>query len=311
MSFSYDTKSECAHLPVHSKIEALLELSAMARLNAAMVINRDGHHLRFFSEHPEVIGCVATLSRFLLQVEGEICAQQDDRLQKRPVYYMDLPEKATEELFAQSGVDLFGHATQSREAIFGRLGVEANARAYLRGAFLAAGSVVDPEKSYHLEVVTKNEWDGEILAHVFQTLSLPVKQTTRGTLTVYYFKDSEAISDMMIALGASAAMLALENVKIKKEVKNEINRKSNAEAANLDKQYQAALEQIRAIRCIDEKRGLDSLSESLRAVAQARLEHPMANLRQLGEQFNPPLSKSGVMHRMRRLLEEASMLEER
>lgn len=311
MSFSYDTKSECAHLPVHSKIEALLELSAMARLNAAMVINRDGHHLRFFSEHPEVIGCVATLSRFLLQVEGEICAQQDDRLQKRPVYYMDLPEKATEELFAQSGVDLFGHATQSREAIFGRLGVEANARAYLRGAFLAAGSVVDPEKSYHLEVVTKTEWDGEVLAHVFQALSLPVKQTTRGTLTVYYFKDSEAISDMMIALGASAAMLALENVKIKKEVKNEINRKSNAEAANLDKQYQAALEQIRAIRCIDEKRGLDSLSESLRAVAQARLEHPMANLRQLGEQFNPPLSKSGVMHRMRRLLEEASMLEER
>ena len=139
MSFSYDTKSECAHLPVHSKIEALLELSAMARLNAAMVINRDGHHLRFFSEHPEVIGCVATLSRFLLQVEGEICAQQDDRLQKRPVYYMDLPEKATEELFAQSGVDLFGHATQSREAIFGRLGVEANARAYLRGAFFSSG----------------------------------------------------------------------------------------------------------------------------------------------------------------------------
>ncbi|WP_071704806.1 DNA-binding protein WhiA [Murdochiella vaginalis] len=311
MSFSYDTKSECARLPVHSKIEALLELSAMARLNAAMVINRDGHHLRFFSEHPEVISCVANLSRFLLQTEGEIRSQQDERLQKKPVYYMDLPEKKTETLLEQSGVDLFGHATQSREAIFGRLRVEANACAYLRGAFLAAGSVVDPEKSYHLEVVTKNAWDGEILEHVFRTLSLPAKQTKRGAFTVYYFKDSEAISDMMIAMGASASMLALENVKIKKELKNEINRKSNAETANLDKQYQAALEQIRAIHCIDEKRGLESLSESLRAVAQARLEHPMANLRQLGEQLNPPLSKSGVMHRMRRLLEEASMLEEK
>lgn len=310
MSFSYDTKTECARLALHSKIEALLELSAMARLNAAMVIRQQEIRLRFFSEHPEVIGCVVSLVRFLFSLECEVRAQKNDQLQIKPVYYMDLPETQAEALFQQSGVDPFGQTTQSRDAIFGRLNVPANARAYCRGAFLAAGSVVDPEKSYHLEIVTKNALDGEILEHVFQNLSIPAKQTRRGDLYVYYLKDSEAISDFMVAIGASAAMLALENVKIEKEIHNDINRKSNAEAANLDKQYRASLEQIRAIHLLDEKRGLNNLPDSLRELAEARLAHPMANLRQLGETLQPPLGKSGIMHRMRRILKEASVWEE-
>ncbi|MDD7593711.1 MAG: DNA-binding protein WhiA [Peptoniphilaceae bacterium] len=305
MSFSTETKTELTRLALHSKIEALLELAAMARLGGTMRIAAGATTLRFISEHPDVIGRVAGLTRFLYGIDLDVHEQRNDRLQKHPIFYSDLPEEQMEVLLAESGVDLFGRPLSTEESLFGRLAPENHARAYLRGAFLASGSIVDPVKSYHMEIVVRSALDARMVETSGATLRLPLKQTRRGEEFVFYLKDSEAIADALVSLGASAAMLALENVKAQKEVSNEINRKSNAEIANLDKQYRAALQQIRAIRWIDRHQGLASLPKGLQDLAAARLARPMANMRELGESMTPPLGKSGVMHRMRRLMDIA------
>ncbi len=311
MSFSTDTKTELAHLPLRSRIEAMLELSALARLAGTLVLRQGEAHLRFLSEHPDVVGRAVMLARFLYGETMEVRAQQNDRLQQRPMYFCELPSASMDALMQASGMDpLGGIAPPERERILGRLSIEKNARAYLRGAFLAAGSIVDPAKSYHLEIVTKGEPDSALFETIFHVLQLAVKMTRRSESDVFYVKDSEVMSDLLVAMGASQAMLELENVKAGKEVRNEINRKSNAEIANLDKQYRAALEQIEAIRRIEHHMGLSGLPESLVSLAQARLEHPMANYRELGETMEPPLGRSGVVHRMRRLMEIAKGINE-
>lgn len=309
MSFSTDTKSELTRLALHSKIEALLELAAMARLGGVIRIVGGRTTLRFLSEHPDVIGRVGDLTRFLYGLKMEVREQRNDHLQKHPLFYCDLPEPETERLLTESGVDLFGEATVSKELLLGRLALPHHAQAYFRGAFLASGSIVDPQKSYHMEIVVRSALDAEMLQASATAVGVLLKQTRRGEEFVFYLKDSESISDALVSLGASGAMLALENVKARKEVSNEINRKSNAEIANLDKQYRAALKQIHAIQWIDRHQGLATLPNALRELAEARLASPMANMRELGESLDPPIGKSGVMHRMHRLMEAADGME--
>lgn len=309
MSFSTDAKSELARLALHSKIEAMLELSSMARFGGVVALSDGGTTLRFVSEHPDVIERVVSLARFLYGISPEISAQQNENIQKRPMFRADLPERQMNSLFAESGFDLFA-TTFAEEVILGRLDQEDNARAFLRGAFLSAGSVTDPEKAYHLEIVARRPFDCAMLLRSLEALSLAAKEAQRGDASLFYIKDSESIADLLVALGAMRAMLTLENIKAGKEVRNGINRKSNAETANLDKQYRAALAQIQAIERLRERGQLSTLPQSLQDLAQVRMEHPMANLRELGAALAPPLGKSGVMHRMRRLLQLATMGEE-
>lgn len=309
-TFSQRTKRELSQLRIQSKIEALLELSAMARFHARILMNHQGMHLRFSSENADVIVRIQDLAVFLYQKNLTIFTQTDEHLQKEPMYFLDLPEESMKKLLEQSGIDLFGRTTQTKERILSRLKALPNARAYFRGAFMAAGSVVDPSKSYHLEVTTEARLDAEVLDHVFETIHLPFKKTRRKTSWVFYLKDSSAISDCLVDLGASQAMLELENAKAMKDLRNEINRKVNAETANLDKQVDAAMRQRLAIVRIRNYMGLENLPERLQGLAQARLAYPSANLRELGELLKPPLGKSGVSHRMRKLEEIARELPE-
>lgn len=310
MSYSSETKKELSQIPTSSKIEALLELSAMARMNASLVLNHEGVQLRLFSENREVILRVASLAHFLYGVKLTVYTQQNEQLQKTPIFFVLLAESEVNQLLAQSGMDLMGNVTEAEGRILGRLSTERNAKAYLRGAFLASGSVVDPEKSYHLEIFAGNDLDCNILKHVFQELQLPIKCMRRRDATVFYLKDSETISDFLISVGATGAMLKLENVKAKKELRNDINRAANAETANLDKQYAASVRQLEAIHKIDKQIGLNHIAETLRSVAEARLAHPSMNLRELGESMDPPVGKSGVNHRMQRIINMAEDLED-
>lgn len=181
--------------------------------------------------------------------------------------------------------------------------------AFLAGVFLSCGTVSSPEKGYHLEFTVAYMNLSKSFVTLLQELELSPKTTTRKGYHIIYFKVSEQIEDCLYIMGASTSMFDMMNIKIVKEIRNTANRKANCEAANIDKMVRAASPQIAAILKIKEKRGLSSLPDSLRQMAEIRLENPEASLQELSQMFEPPLSRSGVNHRLARLTKIAAEIE--
>ena len=181
-------------------------------------------------------------------------------------------------------------------------------RAYLRGAFLAAGSMSDPRKAYHFEIVCPSRERAEKICELMLRFSLEGKIVRRKRAYVVYLKEGAQIVDMLNIMGAHVSLLELENVRILKEMRNSVNRKVNCETANLSKTVSAAIRQVEDIEWIRRTIGLDSLPENLRDIAELRLEYPDAALAELGELLEPPVGKSGVNHRLRRIREIAESL---
>ncbi len=177
--------------------------------------------------------------------------------------------------------------------------------AFLRGAFLAGGSVSDPAKGYHLELVTSHYSVSRELAALLPEAGFTPKQTTRKANYVTYFKSSETIADFLTALGAPISAMELINAKLEKHLRGRVNRRVNCDSANLDKAVDAALEQVEAIERFARTRGLDALPDKLRQTAELRLAHPELTLSQLSALFDPPVTKSCLNHRLRKLMELA------
>lgn len=180
--------------------------------------------------------------------------------------------------------------------------------AFFAGAFLACGNVSSPEKNYHLEFTIAYHNLTKSFITFLQELELAPKLTNRKGYNIVYFKESEAIEDSLYLMGAASSMFDMMNVKIVKEIRNSANRKANCETANIEKMVKAASPQIEAILKIQDKKGLDFLSDSLREMAEVRLENPDSSLAELCELFDPPLSRSGVNHRLKRIVEIAQGL---
>ncbi len=181
-------------------------------------------------------------------------------------------------------------------------------RAFIRGAFLAAGSMSDPGKSYHYEIICRTPQEAEGMARIIETFDIPAKTTPRKNKFIVYLKDSESIVDILNVMGAGKALMDLENVRIIKEMKNSANRQSNCDSANISKTVRAAARQLEDIRLIRSRMGLDKLTPQLREMAEVRLEHPEESLQDLGGYMDPPVGKSGVNHRLARLGEIADTL---
>ena len=177
--------------------------------------------------------------------------------------------------------------------------------AFLRGAFLAGGAVSDPAKSYHLELCTSHYSVSRELPALLREVGFEPKQTTRKSNYVTYMKSSETIADFLTALGAPLASMELMNAKLEKHLRGSVNRRVNCDSANLDKAVDAALEQVEAIQRYARTRGLDSLPDKLRETAELRLAHPELTLSQLSVLFQPPITKSALNHRLRKLLDLA------
>ncbi len=173
---------------------------------------------------------------------------------------------------------------------------------FCRGAFLAGGAVTDPEKDYHLEWVTSHIGVSRAFPVILRELGFEAKQTTRKANHVTYVKHSDTLSDLLTALGAPVSAMEVINTRMEKDIRNGVNRRVNCDAANLDKAVQAAQEQIAAIEKLERKGILSTLPEKLRQTAQLRLELPEYTLSELAEQFDPPVSKSCLNHRLRKLL---------
>lgn len=210
--------------------------------------------------------------------------------------------------------DMFGHSPDDISLRINRANLEEedSTAAFLRGVFLVCGSVNSPEKDYHLEfTVPYMNLAGDLsrLISEVEVISSEPNIISRKGSYVVYIKGSDTIADMLAYIGAPMASLEIVQQKIIRSVRNKVNRQTNSEVANSNKTALAAAKQIRAITVIKKKRGLSYLSDDLRELAMIRLENPEYNLRELGEALSAPISRSGVNHRLQRIMEIASELE--
>lgn len=179
---------------------------------------------------------------------------------------------------------------------------------YIRGMFLGAGSMSDPKKRYHMEFDIKHESYAEKLCNILKKMGIVAKIMKRKGRSVVYIKEYSAIADTLGAMGAVGVAMDIYNISIEKEFRNKANRQSNCEIANIEKATKAASLQLEAIRKIEKTIGLAKLPETLQEIAALRKEFPEESLKELGERLNPPIGKSGVNHRLKRLEEIAETL---
>lgn len=185
---------------------------------------------------------------------------------------------------------------------------ELEKRSEIRNAFLQSGSISDPEKFYHLEIVFCSECEAVRIRSLMEDFGLEGKIVERKGHYVVYLKEGAQIADMLRVMEAPLALMEFENIRIVKEMRNSINRQVNCEAANLGKTISAAVKQVEDIHYISSRGGLEGLPESLAETARMRLEYPEATLKELGELMDPPLGKSGVNHRLKKLSQLAEDL---
>ncbi len=181
-------------------------------------------------------------------------------------------------------------------------------RAFIRGAFLAGGSISDPNKSYHFEIVCRTTRQAGQIQEAINSFGMDAKIVARKKYQVVYLKEGAQIVDILNFMEAHVALMNLENVRILKEMRNSVNRKVNCETANISKTVNAAVKQLEDIEYIRARAGLDSLSDNLKEMALLRLEYPDTPLKELGTYLNPPVGKSGVNHRLRKISEIADRL---
>ena len=174
-------------------------------------------------------------------------------------------------------------------------------RAYIRGAFLAGGSISDPNKSYHFEIVCHTLEQAQQLKELMEFFETEPKIVERKERMVVYLKEGSQIVDLLNVMEAYVSLMNLENVRILKEMRNSVNRKVNCETANINKTVNAAVKQMEDIKRIRDTIGFDNIPEPLAEIAQARLDYPEATLKELGTYLDPPVGKSGVNHRLRKL----------
>jgi len=186
---------------------------------------------------------------------------------------------------------------------FGLLEEDCCRAAFLRGAFLSGGSITNPAKRYHLELATSHVQASRELHALLTDMSYRPKLVKRGGYQVTYFKNSDQIEDILTAMGAPVSAMEIMNTKAEKELRNDVNRRVNCEAANLDKAVDAAQEQLEAIRRLYELDRVESLPDKLKETIILRETYPELTLSQLAQEFDPPVTKSGLNHRLRKLIE--------
>ena len=309
MSFSNEIKNELAHMEHDKKCCEIAELAGLVRMDGTILIgSRKGIGLELVTENAAVARKAFKGLKKLFQVETEITVQRRTRLKKNNVYLVRVPgQPKVMELLDTLGLTKDGlmYNPEISDALVKK---ECCKRSYLRGVFLGAGSLSDPMNSYHLEIVANSEEYADSLVKLIETFGLHPKISSRKNVLLVYLKESEQIADFLNIIGAHQALLELENIRIQKEVRNQVNRLVNCESANMNKTIDAAVRQKENIEFIQNYYGLEKLNEGLRAVAEARLEYPEISLKELGTMMDPPLGKSGINHRMRKLEELADEL---
>ena len=301
MSFSGQIKEELAQVISSPRHCQLAELAALVQFCGH--IEEDGS-LLVQSENPLVIRKCFTLLKKTFKIEAVAKSQ----MQTQNYRLFVTGEDAFRVLEALKICDTAEHLMMRHLTDPVLIKNSCCKRAYLRGCYMAVGSMSDPYKSYHLELVCGLQAQAEQLLKILHDFSLDAKMIIRKKYHVVYMKEGENIADFLNITEAHKALMEFENTRIYKGMRNMVNRKVNCEAANITKTVNAATRQVEDIRLIREKMGLEGLPEPLRQMAYVRLENPQASLGELGKLLDPPVGKSGVNHRLRKLGELAKEL---
>ncbi len=313
LSFSSVTKNELSRIDSDSKDCSLAELAALIRMNGSIQINGLRRmSLKFSTENAAIARRIFSLIKNLYNIQTEVMVRRNKQLKKNNNYiiFIDHSNRANEILIDTGVLKIDDQDNYSMNySIPDELVEERECkRAYIRGAFLGGGSVSNPEKTYHLEFVTNSEEHSEGLCNLINSFGLNAKIVLRKDNHIVYLKEGEQIVDLLNIIQAHNALLKLEDIRILKEMRNNINRIVNCETANLSKTINASIRQINNIEYIDSVFGINKLPDNLIDTANLRLENRDASLKELGEMLSPPIGKSGVNHRLRRLDEIADGL---
>lgn len=312
MSFSGRVKEELARHTSTARHCQIAELAALFSGNGHALRESDGGTtLIFQTENEVVVRKCFTLLRKTFNIETEIHIRQHTGLNKGSVYSICLKDaqEAARVLQGIKAVASDGEFSDQSVRI-SSIVYQKNCckRAFIRGCFLASGSISDPEKFYHFEIVCPTQEKAKQIQRVIVGFDIDAKIVLRKKSYVVYIKEGAQIVEILGIMEASLALMDLENIRILKDMRNSVNRKVNCETANIHKTVNAAVKQIEDIRLIEEERGLGSLSPGLEQIARLRLEYPEAALKELGEMLSPAVGKSGVNHRLRKLSDIAEEL---
>ncbi len=298
MSFSGEVKKElCQQLP-----EEMKECCKFAECYGALLMGKSfsSREIVFSTEYDYVCEHIYAL---LNECMGEQLFEKEKSKSKYKLIIRDAEK-------IKKVYDFFGHDKKQLNLRInrGNLVDECCIAAFLRGAFLACGTVTDPNKTYHLEFVISFMKLSQDFYRLISEAELQAKTVVRKGSNVVYIKDSENIEDTLTFIGASLSSLELMSVKIQKDMRNKVNRQVNFECANIERSVKAGMVQVEAIELIIKRQGLDTLPEGYKELCLLRLDNPDMSLKQLGESLSTPLSRSGVKHRLDKILETAEKL---
>ena len=310
MSFASDVRGELARVSVED------ECCVRSELNAALLCSggiawrgRNRYAVTITASDAAIVRRYFAMVKRRWGIVGQIRTLSGDALNNQTRYQLAIPEDEAlsllEALDLLDGGELFGLRALPTEAT---LEYSCCRKSFLRAAFMMCGAISDPEKGYHIEIAAPNEALAALISTLLEGFDLRAGIAERKSRYVVYLKRAEDISDMLSLLGAVRAMMDFENIRVKKEVSNRVNRQMNCDTSNINRVMSAAEAQIRDIQFIDRELGLDKLPDSLREMAYTRANNPEMPLAELGELMDPPLGKSGVNARLRRLTALADKL---
>ena len=309
MSFAAEVKKELTSLEVHRE-HAKAELAALIRMNGSLSINNQQFVLNVQTENAAIARRIYSLLKDHYNVRSELLVRRKMKLKKNNVYIVRLKQETKRVLLDLDIMDgLMFHSHVSDEI----MGNAQKMRSYLRGAFMASGSVNNPETSrYHLEIYSIYEEHNQDICDMLNYYGLNARALERRNGFISYLKGAEKIADFLTLIGATNSMLKFEDVRIARDMRNSVNRLVNCETANMNKTIDAASKQIDNIEFIQQRVGLGALPEKLQEIAELRLEHPEVSLKELGEMIpSGAISKSGINHRIRKINEFADRLRDK
>ena len=309
MSFSSKVKEELYRHVSTARHCQLAELAAILHFCGSIGSGKEGTFLQIRAENALVVRKSFTLLQKTFNISTETKVQREEN---GSGYFLTVSDPGTGRRILQSTrfLDSGGRLVSGLREPVSRMIIK-NAccqRAFLRGAFLSAGSMSDPEKGYHLELVCGLLTQALQIRELLLGFEIEARIVRRKKYFVVYIKEGAGISDFLNVTEAHVALMDFENSRVVRDVRNTVNRRVNCETANIAKTVNAAARQVEDILWLQQRYGLENLPEGLRQMAQVRLEHPDAPLKELGAYLDPPVGKSGVNHRLRKLCELAESI---
>ncbi|MEW4412924.1 DNA-binding protein WhiA [Clostridium sp. AN503] len=314
MSFSSKVKDELSHQLSPARHCQIAEIAAIISLCGRIQISENERYcVKIHTENAAVARKYFTLLKKTFNIRIDVSIRQGVENHRNRTYTVGVcrHEDALRVLQASKLIDRYGEIEENL-SLAQNVVIMQNCckRAFIRGAFLAAGSISDPEKFYHFEIACATEGKAVQLQGLILAFGLDAKIVQRKKYYVVYIKEGSQIVDILNVMEAPVALMELENIRILKEMRGSVNRQVNCETANINKTVSAAVKQMEDITYIRDTVGFGRLPENLQEIAQLRLSRPEATLKELGEALDPPVGKSGVNHRLRKLGSMAEKLRE-